>query len=166
MATYEVDYDQEELDAQVGGGFDPLPEGAYLFDIYEAEVKPYGPNSSQTGNRLAVTLKVAEGEYAGRQIWDNTIPLSPTWASGKPAFKFKQFFGALGLLEDGKLAFDPDDLLGEQVQAVLKVTPATEQYSAKNEVSRYLSASDATPVVVKEPVKKAAAKPATKPGKL
>lgn len=173
MATFEVDYDQEELDSQTGGAFDPIPEGVYLFDIYEAEVKDYSP-TSESGKaglqRLTLTLKVAEGPHAGRQIWENNLPLSPYWASGKPAFQFKQFFGALGLLEDGKLAFDPDDLLGEQIRGVVAITPATESYSAGNRVKRYLSATEEAPdVVVKEPAAtkvKAKAKSSAKPGKL
>jgi len=178
MATYEVDYDQETVDNQTGGDFDPIPEGVYLADIYEVEVKEYGPTSAQEGDYLKVVLKIAEeGPFYGRQIWDNCVPLSPVWASGKPAFKFKQFFGSLGLLDDGRLSFDPADLLGEQLQVALKVTPASvdpdtgKTYSAKNEVKRYLSVDEDVPVAVKEPVK-ATAKPAvkaraaSKPGKL
>lgn len=178
MATYEVDYDQETVDNQTGGNFDLIPEGVYLADIYEVEVKEYADTSAQSGNFLKVTLKIAEeGPYYGRQIWDNCVPLSPVWASGKPAFKFKQFFGSLGLLEDGRLSFDPDDLLGEQIQVAVKITPARtdpetgEAYGAKNEVKRYLSVDEDVPVAVKEPVK-ATAKPAVKaraaakPGKL
>jgi len=166
MATYEASYDQEEVDNLTGGDFDPIPEDVYVLDIYEAELKEYAPTSDQEGVFLKVVLKVAEGPYTGRQIWDNCIPLTSKWASGKPAFKFKQFFGdALGILQDGKLSFDPEDLLGVQVKAVIKVTPASEKYGAKNEVKRYLSDDAVVEAVIKEPAKPAVKARATvKPG--
>jgi len=172
MATYEASYDQEEVDNLTGGDFDPIPEDVYVLDIYEAELKEYAPTSDQEGVFLKVVLKVAEGPYTGRQIWDNCIPLTSKWASGKPAFKFKQFFGdALGILQDGKLSFDPEDLLGVQVKAVIKVTPAqknpdgTIRYDAKNEVKRYLSDDADVAVAIKEPAKPAVKARATvKPG--
>ena len=166
MATYEASYDQEEVDNLTGGDFDPIPEDVYVLDIYEAELREYAPTSDQGGVFLKVVLKVAEGPYTGRQIWDNCIPLTAKWASGKPAFKFKQFFGdALGILQDGKLSFDPEDLLGVQVKAVIKVTPASEKYGAKNEVKRYLSDDAVVEAVIKEPATPAVKARATvKPG--
>lgn len=163
MAKFTYDAEVVEAQADTGGG-EPLPDGVYEFTIYEAKIGEYGSEANKGKPRLDVTLKIPTDadEYVGRQVWD-IIPIFPVWGSGKPAFAFKQFFGkALNLLDDsGELDFDPNDLLGERVKAVISTEKAQEgsQYGPRNRVSRYVSFDEE--VKTAEPaVKKAPAKPA------
>lgn len=176
MAEYEIEYDTEVVAQQedTGGGGEPIPEDSYEFTIYEAEVKSYAEGSANAGRqRLALTLKVADGPYRGRQVWEHNIPLFPVWKSGKPAFQFKQFFGtAMELLDDsGKLKFDIDDLQGATVKAQVGIEqPNAEQkekgYGPSNRIKRYLpptaEVSNGEGVVIKEPAKKEKKKPSGK----
>jgi hypothetical protein len=48
--------------------FDPVPAGTYVCRIVESDVKP---NSTGSGMLLKLTIKIDEGEFAGRQFWEN-----------------------------------------------------------------------------------------------
>ena len=48
--------------------FDPLPPGAYAAEIIESDVKE---TKAGTGQLVALTLKVTEGPFEGRQLWTN-----------------------------------------------------------------------------------------------
>jgi Protein of unknown function (DUF669) len=52
---------------QGGNSWDPLPAGVYVAQIVEASV--LRPKSGD-GCYLAITWKIAEGEFEGRQVWD------------------------------------------------------------------------------------------------
>lgn len=160
MATFTYDAEVVEAQSEGGSGGEPLPDGVYEFTIYDAQVKEYNSEDNAGRPRLDVTLKIPSDaeEYAGRQVWD-IIPIFPVWGSGKPAFAFKQFFGtALGLLDNsGELDFDPEDLLGTRVKAVITTEKARpdSQYGPRNRVARYVATD--TEVKISEPVVKKAA---------
>ena len=54
-------------ETQEGNSWDPLPVGEYVAQIVEASVLQ--PKSGD-GYYLALTWKIAEGEFEGRQFWD------------------------------------------------------------------------------------------------
>ena len=59
-------------ETQEGNSWDPLPVGEYVAQIVEASVLQ--PKSGD-GYYLALTWKIAEGEFEGRELWDRiTLP--------------------------------------------------------------------------------------------
>lgn len=151
--------------AEATAGFTPLPEGNYLFNIYEVEESEYSEKSKNPGKpRLVVTLKVAEGDFAGRQVKDFNIPLFATWSSGATAHTFYQFAKAIGatLDDEGNVEFPVEewsDLLGSQLKARVIHEfddDDADKTNPRARVGRYLAPDTAITPVVKEPV---AAKP-------
>ena len=146
---------QAAKEAAQGGA--PLPEGSYLFNIFNVEEAEYGENTANAGKpRLIVTLKVAEGDYKGRQVKDFGVPLFPNWASGAVAHTFYQFAKAVGgeVDEDGNVSFPVDewtDLQGETIKA--RISHEDYQGSPRARVQRYLAPdTDVSAAPVKEPV--------------
>jgi len=83
--TYDpwADFDQQHEEAQKAPTSKPLPVGTYNVSLYEAEVKPFTnkTDSPYAGLKaLAITLKVVDGEFEGRQIWDR-FGLFPKFAA-------------------------------------------------------------------------------------
>lgn len=118
-----------------GGDYSVLPEGTKVLatilptrkDIAYIEKGPFGkvgPNANIGSLRLR--LRIADGQKgAGRNVFAN-VPLTRTFASGKPAYSFFGFFRALGYDVDQPEGFHlPADheLLGEEVELVLSVEP-------------------------------------------
>lgn len=51
-------------------GFEPLPEGAYVFTIVKAEEKQTKPDETgKQGLQLVLEMKVVEGKYKGRVVF-------------------------------------------------------------------------------------------------
>lgn len=81
------DYEENEND------FELLPDGEYPCFVYDLE----GDYSSQKKTpQITATLKVANGEHKGRQLW-HTVYLTP-----KAWWSVEAFFEAVG--------YDPDEL--------------------------------------------------------
>ena len=83
---------------EVKDGFEALPKGWYVFLVQTKEDKI----STNGDPMVAITLEVAEGEKAGRLVWDNIIlsanPQSPGW---KARWKAKMFLKAIGEEHNG-----------------------------------------------------------------
>ena len=119
------------------GNFAPLPAGRYeatIFGVKEGEYK--SPKNKGLPN-LNVQYKISDGQKgANRRVFD-LVPLTPTWADGKDAFRFFQFGAAVtGMTEkefreaaaaasekkSGSVEIPEDaDLLGHAVTITLKV---------------------------------------------
>ena len=56
-------------DAEAGGVGEPVPEGPYRVEITKAEAK----NASTGKQMIVVTMKILEGPYAGRPLWNNFV---------------------------------------------------------------------------------------------
>jgi len=82
-----------------------LPEGDYLLEVDEVEQK----TSENSGNDyLAITFKVAEGQYKGKKVWHN-CSLQP-----QALFNLRGVLEALGFeVPQGVMDLDPADMLGE-----------------------------------------------------
>jgi hypothetical protein len=61
-------FNGEEVDENDAGGFAPLPAGNYRVYIDSAETKQ---NKNNGGFHVSVTLKVVDGEYNGRLLFQN-----------------------------------------------------------------------------------------------
>ena len=90
--------------------FEAIPKGKYDVAIFNVEYK-----EGKAAPYLAITYKVQEGPFAGRQVFDN-VSFSP-----KALFKLKGLLAVVMPEVDtnGKLSFDPDDLVGKQCAIVV-----------------------------------------------
>jgi hypothetical protein len=128
------------LDKKNAGGFAVREPGAYSGRLYNVE-----PRDSQAGNP---TLKVELNLDAGGKQFDQVT------ITEKTLFRVRQFLLATGTDET---LLDADDLtpqrvvelarqnLGSPVVVNLGIEPASDQYEAKNKVSKYIH-PDAAPV--------------------
>lgn len=134
--------------SEATAGFSPLPEGDYIATIIRVkEGKFKGANSAGLA-KLEVEYKITEsgtGEGVGRKIRDFNVPLVSKWNSGKSAFIFYQFFGALGVEfpeGDADVDLPEDDDLYEQ-SIGLKIVQE-EDYKdptiTRNRISGYFAA--------------------------
>jgi hypothetical protein len=98
--------------------FEALPKGKYDVAIFNVEYK-----EGKAAPYLAVTYKVQEGPFAGRQVFDN-VSFSP-----KALFKLKGLLAVVmpEIDTNGKLSFDPDDLVGRKCA----ITVIHEEYNGE-----------------------------------
>lgn len=89
-----------------GGGFELVPDGGYNARVAKIEKK-----TSQAGNTyLAFEFAISdEGTLKNRKLWEN-FPLTP-----KALWKLKQLLDAAGIDTEGKIDFNPGDLLGKEL---------------------------------------------------
>jgi len=130
MAIFKVGTNM--ADARPPSGFDPLPPGEYLCEIHSAELK----NTSTPGrNMIKLTLRVVEGEFVNRRIFDNrNLPIGDEGPDSFIAQKLRELFDAVpGSYDYEAQAGDTDALVGRQV------TISTKNEARKNK--------DKTPVV-------------------
>ena len=93
--------------------FETVPVGKYLTTCHEYKEKVSEGAKTAGMDMLIWTLKVAEGDYQGQNIWYTTI------LDEKYAFSLFNLLKASGLYTDTKLKsenfkFDPDKLLNIQ----------------------------------------------------
>jgi len=107
--------------------FQQLPGGVYTCTVEKVEQQP---TKDGTGQKVVVELKVSEGEFAGRPIFDH-IGIS----KGKPT-QLKRLCMAAGV-QVGSSGLDLTDLLGKTVQVRTKVATYTDKESGEiKETSR------------------------------
>lgn len=127
------------------GDFTPIPEGAKLrVSIYDIEETVTGQNSKNPGQPQAMfTVKVTEeGEYKGREVKYNYLPLYPGAGNGWFLVAFAEAVG-WPVNKDTKAVSVPDnlrDVLGTEVVAVFrqtlsqKINPDTQKPYVNNNV--------------------------------
>lgn len=122
----------------------PAPAGDYILQLIDAEDSTIqsGQNAGQPKSSLKFEIVDCEGElekYNGRTIYY-------TATYGEKALPVvKQMLRAFGVeVEDGKMAFEWDELIGLKLQASVKSTPKRQdkttgqEYGARNEIRRFL----------------------------
>lgn len=86
--------------------FELIPEGEYLVEVDEAEVKQSSTGKSMM--QLQLTVKEPE-DYEGRKLFDNMM------LEGNALWRTKRDLGALmGNVPDGQFSFSTEDLVGAQ----------------------------------------------------
>lgn len=101
MAIINLDYDLENVKSD----FEPLPEGQYFCKLTNCDLV----KSSTGKDMLKIRWTVLEGEFEGRQLFDNVV-LSVDW-------KVKQYADLAGI-ESGT-SLNTDDFVG--IEALLTV---------------------------------------------
>lgn len=112
-------------------GFEPIPAGVYNLIVVGAE-----DTLTKNGDkRLKLVFSVADGDYAGRKIFEGYN------LSGNPkAVEISRSMIKRLMKCAGKESFvlkDPTDLLNTEVAASVKVQPGKDGYDPKNTVSSF-----------------------------
>lgn len=130
-------FDFDATQVAPAASMDVFPPGEYLMIVSEAEVKI---TKDGHGRIVETVNEIAEGEYAGRKIWDRfNYENKSAQAQEIGRRQLSSLCHAVGVL---KLS-DPQQLKNRLFRAVVKVV--TEQkdektgktYPAKNEISTY-----------------------------
>lgn len=136
MPTISVDFTNVQ-------GFKPVPAGEYLVEVANVEV-----TESKSGDpMLKVQYKIAEGEYAGRTVFDNIMLDYHNKDTREQVMAYAQrdLEVLLGQEMTGKQNLSTEDLVGAQATAVVTqtVTPVEEGGSGEpqNNVARLKSAN-------------------------
>lgn len=126
-----------------GGGFDPIPRGTYHVALTDYEFRETSEEAKHPGEEyISFEFTVQSGEFEGRKLWTNAmLPPYDPWM-------LKNLMSACGVDVSGEI--DLDNFLervseGEfdEIAAKVKVTKATEQYEAKNEIGGFKPLSEA-----------------------
>lgn len=123
--------------------FEPIPAGKYILQLVEyKEGEVTGENSKNKGaTKYDFTYEVTDNdveEYNGRKLFDNvTLVENSLW-------RLKAMLKAFGLdiPEEGEFEFDFDELIGENLEASVRVSPARKvgdrEYQARNNISQFI----------------------------
>lgn len=125
-----------------GGEFQNIPEGTRLklsvYAVEESTVQSEGENKGKS--QLIFTFKVQDGQYAGREIRYQRIPLY----DGTTAWRLVTFAKAIGLETKPtvQLPDNNNELLGKTFIGQIGIGRPNSQGKQYNEVSRFFSESD------------------------
>lgn len=132
-----LDFDTDDVEVQAS--YAPIPDGKYACQITACEAKP---TAAGNGMRLLVTLKVVDGQYAGRTcLWGLNVKNANPVAQEIGRKQLRQLLIAIGM--DGER--DMANIIGAEVGANVVVRPATEKWDASNDVKSVFQVSDAAP---------------------
>lgn len=123
----QLNFDARTVDPQQT--FEPIPAGWYNMMIVESEMKP---TSKGDGAYLQVTLKVVDGQHAGRQVFDRMNLQNPNPVAAEIGYKrLSAYCHATGVIQ----VQDSQQLHGIPFKARVSVrTDTTGQYDPSNEV--------------------------------
>ncbi len=136
------------------GGFDPVPAGRYVLNVFDGEVRESGKEAKHPGSQyIAWEFTIASGDFEGRHVWSNTIidhgdcPCDNGETFMKGLFALKGLLAATGKwspeqLDADEFDFEVDDLAGATVGASLTVRKS-EEYGDSNNIKRFRSLDDA-----------------------
>lgn len=112
-------------------GFDPLPAGWYNAKITDSELKP---TKDGTGEMLALTFEILDGQYANRKVFTNLNLKNKNPVAVNIAYADLSAICHVAGVVDLQ---DSQQLHERPLQIKLKVKEATEQYDAGNEIRGY-----------------------------
>lgn len=122
---------------------DPLPKAWYAMVLQSADLKA---TKRGDGQYLELDWEIDESrhpEFRGRHVWDRLNLWNPNQQAKSIANqRLAEICRALGISAQD---LDTDDLLGGRVAVRVKVSPATNEYEASNDVMRYDSISSRFP---------------------
>ncbi|MEZ0535377.1 DUF669 domain-containing protein [Enterobacter sp. KB-221C9] len=136
----ELQFNSAEVEPQAS--FDPIPKNWYQLMIEEVELKP---TATGTGSYLSLRLRVNEGEFANRVVFDMITYSNPNQQAVDIGHrKLSQLCRAVGIVE-----LTSTDLLENRIvmgKVGIKIDK-TGQYDDRNDIKEYKNASEATTAV-------------------
>lgn len=118
------------------GGFEPIPAGWYLAQITKSEMKA---TKAGTGKYLTCQLKVLDGEFKGRYLFNLLNLINPNQTAVEIAQKeLASMCEACGLDE----IEDSTELHGIDMAIRVSIKPADANYPPKNEIKAYKPAAE------------------------
>lgn len=123
----QLNFDARQVDPQQS--FEPIPAGWYNMMIVESEMKP---SSNGQGAYLQLSLKVVDGQYADRQVFDRLTLQNQNPVAAEIAYKrLSAYCHATGVIQ----VQDSQQLHGIPLKARVSVrTDSTGQYDPSNEI--------------------------------
>ena len=123
----QLNFDARQVDPQQS--FEPIPAGWYNMMIVGSEMKP---TSNGQGAYLQLSLKVVDGQYAGRQVFDRLNLQNQNPVAAEIAYKrLSAYCHATGVIQ----VQDSQQLHGIPLKARVSVrTDSTGQYDPSNEI--------------------------------
>jgi hypothetical protein len=123
----QLNFDARQVDPQQS--FEPIPAGWYNMMIVESAMKP---TSNGQGAYLQLSLKVVDGQYAGRQVFDRLNLQNQNPVAAEIAYKrLSAYCHATGVIQ----VQDSQQLHGIPLKARVTVrTDSTGQYDPSNEI--------------------------------
>lgn len=117
-------------------GFQPIPEGEYLAQIVQSEMKN---NKAGTGQYLELRVQILEEPYVGRLVFERLNLINPNETAVRIANRtLADICEACGMGDEE--IEDSEDLHGIEFIAKLKVTEAKGEFPPGNEVKKYKAA--------------------------
>lgn len=115
--------------------YEVMPAGSYTCKITEGTMTETGPKSKAPGTPMIKwVFTVQNGQYANRRFFLNTVLAANTM------FKLKELLQATGRFDSnqlsGPLDFDIEQVIGSDVSTLVKITPATEEWAAQNQIKK------------------------------
>lgn len=118
------------------GGFEPIPAAWYLAEVVKSEMKD---TAAGTGKYLTCQMKVLEGEYEGRYLFNLLNLVNPNNQTVEIAQKeLASMCEACGLDE----IEDSTELHGIPMAVRVIIKAASSKYPAKNEIKAYRPEAD------------------------
>lgn len=113
------------------GSFEAIPPGKYLAQIVRTEMKA---TNAGDGHYWALRWEILDGEHKGRLLFDNLNLDNPS----ETAMNFaNKTLTSICLATGCNNIEDTDELLNIPCEIGVKVTKATAQYAAGNEINGY-----------------------------
>lgn len=110
--------------------FEPMPAGVYNVAVTSVEEK----ETKNGDKRLAMTFTVLDGEYVGRKIFEGYMLTGSEKAVQIARGQLKSLLKVAG--KDFNLK-GPEDFLGIEVAASVKIQAAKDGYDARNSISSF-----------------------------
>jgi hypothetical protein len=143
-------FNTADVDPATPVEYDPIPEGEYVLKALDAEEKP---TAKGDGSYIKAKFEVAQGEYAGRLLWQNFNINNPSEKAQRIA---RQQMVAWATACGKPDADDTDKLLEKKFRAAVAIEPGSGGYKPSNKIKAFLfDQGDSSPA----PARKAAPPP-------
>ena len=127
-----IDFNASEVPEDTG--FEPIPEGDYMCQIVQSDMKE---NKKKTGQYLELRVQIQEEPYVGRLVFERLNLINPNETAVKIANRtLADICEACGVDE----VEDSEELHGIEFVAHVVVTEPQGDYPAGNEVKKYIAA--------------------------
>lgn len=112
--------------------FDPVEDNRYKLKVEATKIEPHEKNGTE-GEKIEVTYKIMDGEFANRKVWDNIyLP----WTAWKARTILEAGGSDMAAAEDVTAEGIANALIGLEVSAYIE-TSKTEGGSIRTNVKEY-----------------------------